>query len=89
MRYIRAPGSPKGLATNRVAVNPVRRQYPQPTPGPATYSSPTTPAGSYAIAKATLEALAATLNPNLRLFTVPEPDATQARVALDRMLAVS
>ena len=46
MRYIRAPGSPNGHATNREAVNPGRRQYPQLTPAPATYNSPTTPAGT-------------------------------------------
>ena len=46
MRYIRAPGSPNGHATNRDAVNPARRTYPHPTPRPATYNSPTTPAGT-------------------------------------------
>ncbi len=46
MRYIRAPGPPNGQATNRDAVNPARRQYPTPTPRPATYNSPTTPAGT-------------------------------------------
>ncbi len=46
MRYIRAPGPPKGLATNREAVSPDRRTYPIPTPRPARYSSPTTPAGT-------------------------------------------
>src|SRR5450755_1964037 len=46
VRYIRVPGAPNGHATNLDAVNPVRRQYPTPTPRPATYSSPTTPAGT-------------------------------------------
>src|ERR1700757_1295858 len=46
VRYIRAPGPPNGHATNRDAVKPARRQYPHPTPVPATYNSPTTPAGS-------------------------------------------
>src|ERR1700757_100141 len=46
LRYIRAPRPPNGHATNRDAVNPPRRQYPTPTPRPATYSSPTTPAGT-------------------------------------------
>src|SRR5208283_4098731 len=46
VRYIRAPGPPNGHATNRDAVNPARRQYPHPTPAPATYNSPTTPAGT-------------------------------------------
>ena len=31
---------------NRDAVNPARRTYPTPTPRPATYNSPTTPAGT-------------------------------------------
>ncbi|SON64079.1 hypothetical protein MSIMFI_05611 [Mycobacterium simulans] len=46
MRYIRFPAPPNGQATNRDAVNAVRRQYPHPTPPPAIYSSPTTPAGT-------------------------------------------
>ena len=46
MRYIRAPGPPNGHATNRDAVNAARRTYPTPTPRPATYNSPTTPAGT-------------------------------------------
>src|SRR6201998_2863076 len=49
VRYIRVPGAPappNGHATNRDAVNPARRQYPQPTPVPARYNSPTTPAGT-------------------------------------------
>src|ERR1700756_3736442 len=46
LRYIRAPGAPNGHATNRDPVNPARRQYPTPTPRPATYNSPTTPAGT-------------------------------------------
>src|SRR5215831_21198698 len=49
LRYIRAPGAPtppNGHATNRDPVNPDRRQYPTPTPAPATYNSPTTPAGT-------------------------------------------
>src|SRR6202007_3024702 len=46
VRYIRAPGAPNGHATNRDPVNPARRQYPTPTPRPATYNSPTTPAGT-------------------------------------------
>src|SRR6201993_320355 len=49
VRYIRVPGAPappNGQATNRDPVNPARRQYPTPTPAPATYNSPTTPAGT-------------------------------------------
>src|SRR5208337_4437433 len=49
VRYIRVPGAPappNGHATNRDPVKPARRQYPQPTPAPATYNSPTTPAGT-------------------------------------------
>jgi hypothetical protein len=46
VRYIRAPGRPKGHATKRDAVNPARRTYPHANPPPATYSSPTTPAGT-------------------------------------------
>src|ERR1700751_5221325 len=49
VRYIRVPGAPvlpNGHATNRDDVNPARRQYPTPTPRPATYKSPTTPAGT-------------------------------------------
>ncbi|OBK45120.1 hypothetical protein A5655_12440 [Mycobacterium sp. 1081908.1] len=46
VRYMRAPGSPNGHATNRVDVKPGRRQYPHPAAPPATYNSPTTPAGT-------------------------------------------
>ena len=46
VRYIRAPGPPNGHATNRDPVNPARPTYPYPTPEPATYNSPTTPAGT-------------------------------------------
>src|SRR5246500_1217771 len=46
VRYMRAPGPPNGQATNRDAVSAIRRQYPIPTPRPATYNSPTTPAGT-------------------------------------------
>src|SRR4029079_9698587 len=46
VRYIRAPGPPNGHATNRDPVNPARPTYPTPTPRPATYNSPTTPAGT-------------------------------------------
>src|SRR6201984_2995792 len=46
LRYIRVPGPPNGHATNRDPVNPVRRQYPHPSPAPATYNSPTTPTGT-------------------------------------------
>src|ERR1700757_2841752 len=46
VRYMRAPCPPNGHATNRDPVNPARRQYPTPTLGPATYNSPTTPAGT-------------------------------------------
>ncbi len=43
---MRAPADPKGQATNRDAVKPGRRGYPTATPCPATYSSPTAPAGT-------------------------------------------
>src|SRR6201993_1738155 len=49
VRYIRipaAPGPPNRHATNRDPVNPARPTYPTPTPAPATYNSPTTPAGT-------------------------------------------
>src|SRR6201988_2358295 len=46
LRYIRAPTPPNGHATNRDPVNPARPTYPNPTPAPATYNSPTTPAGT-------------------------------------------
>src|SRR6201984_29674 len=46
LRYIRAPGAPNGHATNRDPVNPARPTYPTPTPAPAIYNSPTTPAGT-------------------------------------------
>ncbi|RFZ19570.1 hypothetical protein DSM44344_04435 [Mycobacterium marinum] len=46
MRYIRDPAAPNGHATNRAALNPPRRQYPTPTPAPATYNSPTVPGGT-------------------------------------------
>ena len=40
------PAPPNGQATNRDPVNAARRTYPYPTPAPATYNSPTTPAGT-------------------------------------------
>src|SRR3984957_14691797 len=43
---MRCPGAPNGHATNREPVNPARPKYPHPTPAPATYNSPTTPAGT-------------------------------------------
>src|ERR1700756_5288346 len=46
LRYIRAPGAPNGHATNRDPVNAARPTYPTPTPAPAIYNSPTTPAGT-------------------------------------------
>src|ERR1700736_170193 len=49
LRYIRVPGAPappNGQATNRDPVKAARPTYPQPTPAPATYNSPTTPAGT-------------------------------------------
>src|ERR1700682_164518 len=49
VRYIRvprAPDPPNGHATHRDPVNPALRQYPHPTPAPATYNSPTTPGGT-------------------------------------------
>src|SRR5271156_3000777 len=49
VRYIRIPGAPappNGHATNRDAVKADRRQYPHPTPPPATYNSPPPPAGT-------------------------------------------
>src|SRR6201987_4807648 len=46
LRYIRAPAPANGHATNRDPVNEARRTYPTPTPAPATYNSPTTPAGT-------------------------------------------
>ena len=42
----RRPAPPNGHATNRDAVKPARPTYPTPTPRPATYNSPTTPAGT-------------------------------------------
>src|ERR1700738_4426400 len=46
VRYIRAPEPPNGHATNRDPVNPDRPTYPHASPAPATYNSPTTPAGT-------------------------------------------
>src|SRR5246500_3684075 len=46
VRYIRIPGPPNGQATNRDPVNPARPTYPHATPRPATYNSPTNPAGT-------------------------------------------
>src|SRR6201987_3188920 len=43
---MRTPGPPNGHAATREAVNPARPTYPTPTPEPATYNSPTTPAGT-------------------------------------------
>src|SRR5215475_8576073 len=46
---MRAPGASapaNGQAMKRDAVSPGRRQYPTPTPRPARYNSPTTPAGT-------------------------------------------
>ena len=42
----RRPRAPNGHATNRDPVKAARRTYPHPTPAPATYNSPTTPAGT-------------------------------------------
>src|ERR1700758_2302568 len=47
VRYMRCPGAPaNGHATNRDPVNPARPTYPHASPAPATYNSPTTPAGT-------------------------------------------
>ena len=46
VRYMRSPGVPNGQATNCDAVKPDRPKYPIATPRPATYNSPTTPAGT-------------------------------------------
>src|SRR6516165_7879996 len=46
MRCPGAPAPPNGQATNRDPVKPDRPTYPTPTPAPATYNSPTTPAGT-------------------------------------------
>ncbi|SKU40151.1 Uncharacterised protein [Mycobacteroides abscessus subsp. abscessus] len=43
---MRAPGTPNGQATNRAEVRLERPRYPQATPSPATYNSPTTPTGT-------------------------------------------
>src|ERR1700712_5254598 len=46
---MRCPGCPaptKGHATNREALSSARPRYPTPTPAPATYNSPGTPAGT-------------------------------------------
>ncbi|CPU39055.1 Uncharacterised protein [Mycobacteroides abscessus] len=43
---MRVPGFPNGHATKRDAVRSERPTYPHATPSPATYNSPTTPAGT-------------------------------------------
>src|ERR1700739_2516603 len=46
VRYIRAPAPANGHATNRDPLTPARPTYAYASPAPATYNSPTTPAGT-------------------------------------------
>src|ERR1700757_748209 len=82
VRYIRCPGAPapaNGHATNRDPVNGPRRQYPTPTPAPATYNSPTTPAGTGRNQPSnTNNAAPATGDP---IGTTPDPGTSGALIA--------
>src|SRR6476620_5726218 len=79
VRYIRAPGPPNGHATNRDAVNPARAIYPYATPRPATYNSPTTPAGTARKdLSSTNNAAPGTGEP---IGTTPDPAASGALIA--------
>src|ERR1700746_858173 len=46
VRYIRAPSSPNGHATNPDPAPPARPTHPPPTPAPATHTPPPPPAGT-------------------------------------------
>src|SRR6478609_9570078 len=89
LRYIRIPGAPappNGHATNRDPVNPARRQYPHPTPAPATYNSPTTPTGTARNhPSSTNNAAPATGTP---IGGVPKPGANGALIATHIVVSV-
>ncbi len=86
MRYIRAPGPPNGQATNRDAVSPVRPTYPTPTPRPATYNSPTTPAGTgRSHSSSTNNAAPDTGAP---IGAAPEPDVSGALIEAYTVVSV-
>src|SRR5246500_795955 len=87
VRYMRAPGPPNGQATNRDAVSAIRRQYPIPTPRPATYNSPTTPAGTGRNhPSSTNNAAPATGDP---IGTTPEPATNGALIAAYTVASVA
>src|ERR1700737_1033414 len=89
LRYIRVPGAPappNGQATNRDPVNPARPTYPQPTPAPAIYNSPTTPAGTGRNQpSSTNNAAPATGEP---IGTTPDPAVNGALIAAYTVVSV-
>src|SRR5690349_12744595 len=86
VRYIRAPGLPNGHATNRDPVKPARRTYPYATPRPATYNSPTTPAGTgRSQPSSTNSAAPDTAEP---IGGVPDPAASGALIAAYTVVSV-
>ena len=83
---MRVPGPPNGQATNRDAVNPARPKYPPATPAPATYSSPTTPAGTgRSESSNTNKAAPGTGEP---IGTTPAPAASGALIATHIVVSV-
>src|SRR5246127_788844 len=90
VRYIRAPGAPapaNGHATNRDPVNAPRPTYPTPNPEPATYNSPTTPAGTGRNhPSSTNNAAPATGDP---IGTTPEPATNGALIAAYTVASVA
>src|SRR6516165_1441296 len=86
VRYIRAPTPPNGHATNRDPVNPDRPTYPHATPPPATYNSPTTPAGTGRNhPSSTNNAAPATGDP---IGTTPDPAVSGALIATHIVVSV-
>ena len=86
MRIPGVPAVPNGQATNREAVNPVRPTYPTPTPAPATYNSPITPAGTGRNdPSSTNNAAPATGDP---IGTTPDPAVSGALIATHIVVSV-
>src|ERR1700741_541432 len=86
VRYIRAPAPANGHATNRDPVNEARPTYPTPTPPPATYNSPTTPAGTARNhPSSTNNAAPATGDP---IGTTPDPATSGALTDADTVVSV-
>jgi hypothetical protein len=83
---MRSPGPPNGHATNRDAVKSDRPTYPQPTPSPATYNSPTAPTDTGRNQpSSTNNAAPATGDP---IGGVPDPGANGALIATHIVVSV-